>query len=89
MVRICSSSKSDSEGRVAMLSAESQVDVILGQWKNNGFQDLLRSQPVGVCRSPREPKDTFTAPLQWQSRQKMKSAEVPLMVWSKGGLDCK
>ena len=24
-----------------------------------------------------------------KSRQKMKSAEVPLLVWSKGGLECK
>ena len=37
MYRICSSSKSDSGGRVAMLSAESQVGVTLGQWKNIGL----------------------------------------------------
>ena len=34
--RICSSSKSDSRGGVAMLSAVSQVGVTLGLWKNNG-----------------------------------------------------
>ena len=37
-----SSSKADSGGGVAMLSAESQVQVVLGLWKNKGLtRELL------------------------------------------------
>ena len=35
--RICSSSKSDSGGGVAMPSVESQVEAMLGLWKNDGL----------------------------------------------------
>ena len=44
--RICESSKSDSGGGVAMLSAESQVDVILGVWKNIGLTNMEVSSSV-------------------------------------------
>ena len=41
--RICSSSKSDSREEIAMLSAKSQVDVILGVWEHIGLNKIEMS----------------------------------------------